>query len=90
MSPNRNEHVRRTRLSACLFAAAVLISACMEEPRPADEAKVYHVVLCWLKEPGNSTARQKIIDVSKSFKSIPGVIDVKAGAFDSEQPRHRG
>ena len=73
MSPNRN------RLATCLLALVVL-AACTEAPPPTNEAKVYHVVLCWLKESGNAEARQQIIDVSKTFKSIPGVINVKAGA----------
>ena len=73
MSPNKN------RLAACLLALGLLAACAQVVPQP-DEAKVYHVVLCWLKEPGNLEARQQIIDVSKEFKSIPGVINVKAGA----------
>lgn len=37
-------------------------------------------MLCWLKEPGDAEDRQQIIDISKTFQSIPGVISVKAGA----------
>jgi len=36
-------------------------------------------VLCWLKEPGKAQARQQIIDASRSFASIPGVVSVRAG-----------
>jgi hypothetical protein len=43
------------------------------------QAKVTHVVVCWLKEPGNETQRQQIIEASKTFRSIPGVVDVSAG-----------
>ena len=75
MSPNRN----RLGLFTCLLALG-LLSACAHFIPTTDEARVYHVVLCWLKEPGNPEARQQIIDVSKGFKSIPGVIAVKAGA----------
>lgn len=38
-----------------------------------------HVVLCWLKHPGDQAARRKIIDLSRSFAAIPGVIGVRAG-----------
>ena len=38
-----------------------------------------HVVLCWLKESGNSQHREEIIAVSKTFRNIPGVLDVRAG-----------
>ncbi len=40
---------------------------------------VHHVVVCWLKEPGNEEARQKIIELSRTFRDIPGVREVKAG-----------
>jgi len=40
---------------------------------------VHHVVICWLKTPGAAAERQRLIDVSRSFASIPGVVAVKAG-----------
>ncbi|HEY7091241.1 MAG TPA: Dabb family protein [Tepidisphaeraceae bacterium] len=43
------------------------------------QARVTHVVLCWLKEPGNETNRQKLIDASRAFAQIPGVVSVSAG-----------
>jgi len=41
--------------------------------------KVHHIVVCWLKEPDNAEARQRVIDASYSLSGIPGVIDVRAG-----------
>ena len=41
--------------------------------------RVNHVVLCWLKEPGNASHRQKIIETSKTFQKIPGVLEVRVG-----------
>ena len=38
-----------------------------------------HLVLCWLKEPGNQIHRKRIIDVSESFRDIPVVLEVYAG-----------
>ena len=35
--------------------------------------------MCWLKEPGNQIHRKRIIDVSESFRDIPGVLEVYAG-----------
>ena len=46
---------------------------------PVHDRALHHVVLCWLKEPGNARHRQQIIDVSKSFRKIPGVLEVRAG-----------
>jgi hypothetical protein len=44
-----------------------------------EEKRLYHVVLCWLKEPGNKTDRKKIIEVTKLFNDIPEVINARAG-----------
>jgi hypothetical protein len=40
---------------------------------------VTHVVLCWLNQPGDAAARQRIIDASHSFAKIPGVAAVLTG-----------
>jgi len=43
------------------------------------QARVTHVVVCWLKTPGDEHARQQLIDDSKSFTRIPGIVNVSAG-----------
>ena len=43
------------------------------------DGALQHVVLVWLKDAGNAEQRARIIEVSKSFRSIPGVLDVQAG-----------
>ena len=43
------------------------------------QSRVTHVVVAWLKEPGNQQQQQQLIDLSKTFKAIPGVVDVTAG-----------
>ena len=43
------------------------------------KARLYHVVLCWLKEPGNEMHRKQIIEITKTFQKIPGVIEAQAG-----------
>ena len=51
------------------------------------EGGVQHVVVCWLKEPGNAEQRQRIIDASYTFREIPGVLLVHAGVpLPSERP----
>jgi hypothetical protein len=58
---------------------------CPLAPRP--KATVSHVVLCWLKEPGNEAQRQKLIETSKTFRDIPGVVSVESGvAVPSSRP----
>src|SRR5579862_2059025 len=43
------------------------------------QAPVTHVVVCWLKNPGDQAAAQQLIDDSKSFSQIPGIVNVSAG-----------
>ena len=45
-----------------------------------DEKKLNHIVLCWLKKPGDRENIEKIIAMTKSFQSIPGVLDAQAGS----------
>jgi len=44
-----------------------------------ESPRLYHVVFCWLKDKGNKVHRQKIIEITKSFRSIPGVLEASAG-----------
>jgi hypothetical protein len=52
-----------------------LLPACQQgKDHPDSASKVHHVVVCWLNESDNEKARQKIIEASRGFSSIPGVI----------------
>ena len=77
-------------LTLCLLLIA---AACSKPPAPppsADKsapATVHHVVVCWLKEPGNEIARAQLIGTSLGFKDLPGVVDVHAGGpLPSDRP----
>ena len=63
-----------------VFLLFVLPSCQQGKDHPDAVSKVHHVVVCWLKESGNKEDRQKIIETSRGFVSIPGVIDVRAGS----------
>ena len=41
---------------------------------------VTHVVVLWLKEPGDAGQRAALIRASEEFRKIPGVRSVRAGA----------
>ncbi len=57
------------------------LPACQQgKDRPDSTSKVHHVVICWLNKPGNKEACQKIIQASRKFSSIPGVIEARAGS----------
>ena len=52
---------------------------CVSYEKDDSEKAIQHVVLCWLKEPGNHLHRNQIIEVSKTFRNIPGVLEVRVG-----------
>lgn len=44
------------------------------------------MVLVWLKQPGDAEGRAALIEGARSFRSIPGVLGVRAGtALPSER-----
>lgn len=50
------------------------------------EGHFHHVILFWLKNPGDTESRKTVIETTKSFADIPGVISVSAGlAVQSER-----
>lgn len=61
-------------VSLCLFLLGMGTSTGCQQ-----RSAVSHVVICWLKSPGDVAARQQLISDSKSFTKIPGIIDVSAG-----------
>ena len=72
-----------------LVLLLVLVASCQSIPRARPETgAISHVVVCWLKNPGEEAARQRVIDESKAFVGvIPGLLDVSAGtALPSTRP----
>jgi len=71
--------VRAVNLIVAL--TSVLAASCQSlQSAPRSRATVEHVVVCWLKSPGDATARQRIIDESNAFLGvIPGLVRVSAG-----------
>ena len=64
-----------------LAVILILLTGCanMHCPFAPKPAQVNHVVLCWLKEPGNEAQRQQLVDASYTLKKIPGVVTLTAG-----------
>jgi hypothetical protein len=68
------------RLFTLLLLVVALVPACATvSTTSAGTEQVHHIVICWLKEPGSTSARQQLIEVSKSFRTLPGVVRVSAG-----------
>ncbi len=38
------------------------------------DLRVSHVVVVWLKEPGNARMREQFIDASRALEKVPGVV----------------
>lgn len=56
-------------------------------PPPAPRGSVQHVVVLWLKHPGDEADRAALVAASKRFRSIEGVLDVRVGPpLPSERP----
>ena len=62
-----------------LVTLLVLTVGCVSDHQSEREQALSHIVLCWLKEPGNTDHRNQIIEVSKTFRKIPGVLEVRVG-----------
>ena len=72
---------------ALLVLTLLALASCQTNAARRGTGYPVHVVVCWLKTPGDEAARQQIIDVSRSFDSIPGVVKVAAGrAIPYERP----
>jgi hypothetical protein len=68
----------------CLRAGVIVVlcqfvTACTTPPLAPAEGRVEHVVLCWLGEPGNRDHQRRIIEASKQFRGMAGVLKVSTG-----------
>ena len=63
-------------IAVCVFG---LLSAEAARANAEESPGVEHVVLCWLKEPGNADAAAEVIRVSRELRHIPGVLSLVAG-----------
>ncbi len=62
-----------------LHLAGCSASPCARATSQAHSGRVAHAVFCWLKDPADAAARQKIIDATYGFRRLPGVVDVYIG-----------
>jgi heme-degrading monooxygenase HmoA len=64
-------------LAFCLPLLAV--TAAGETAGPDVVGTVNHVVIAWLKQPGDEAARKRFIETTKRFATLPGVIGHRVG-----------
>ena len=60
------------------FILLTLYDTAMSEENPPT-GKVHHLVVFWLTKPGDSEDRAALIDTTKTFRKIPGVLSISAG-----------
>ncbi|NNJ94436.1 MAG: Dabb family protein [Halobacteria archaeon] len=72
------------RVLATLLLTTALLACAGPDKAPARTLE--HVVVVWLKEPGNAAHRQMILNESEVLREIPGVLSLKSGsAITSER-----
>lgn len=72
-----------------IFAAASVLSlaSCASIAPPAPSGSVDHVVLFWLKRPGNPDDRMAMLAACQELRAIPGIRSLDAGtALASSRP----
>jgi len=62
-----------------IFVLVAALSPPSIEAAPRRGGQITHVVLFWLKRPGNADDQNLLIRASRSFRRIKGVSDVRAG-----------
>jgi len=66
------------RAILCSVLFATLAGCTTNVVQPA--GSLQHVVVIWLKEPGNATHRRMILDESEILRQIPGVLSLTSGS----------
>jgi hypothetical protein len=67
--------------------AAVSLASCATIAPPAKPGSVDHVVLVWLKRPGNEQDKQTLVEIGRELRVIPGLQFLDTGtALPSERP----
>ena len=64
-----------------LLVLPLFFSGCFSgfQNKKEDPKILTHVVLCWLKDAGNSEQRDRVIKMTETFNDIPSVLDARAG-----------
>lgn len=70
-----------------ILAASLALCSCAAIAPPANPGSVDHVVLMWLKRPGNSADREKLLTACNGLRVISGIRILDAGtALASDRP----
>ena len=83
----------RTILQGLLLSSFICIatSAQAQKPESSEQSKAHHVVIIWLKQPGDETARRQYIEGSKRLAKLPGILAYNIGTATTvkrDKPSH--
>ena len=68
------------RLYICITIMCLVLIACTSTAtKSINENGIVHIVLIWLKEPGNQNHMKKIIDISNQLKEISEIQEMQVG-----------
>lgn len=70
--------MRRIGNRALIAVLFIMMTGCASL-RPSTGGEIDHVVVIWLKDHGNVQQQQQMIERSKQFNKIPGVLSVSVG-----------
>ncbi len=79
---HQDKIISSNNINLVAFIAAIFLCMAIHMPVWAEEApqgQVVHVVVMWFKDGGMGAQRQQVIDVTRGFKEIPGVLDIRVG-----------
>ncbi len=65
--------------SLAAIALSFVLASCATIAPPAPAGTIDHVVLMWLKRPGNAADRQAILAACSDLRVIPGITLLDAG-----------
>ena len=72
-------------LQSILFIG-LLLTAYLSHAK--EDLRVSHVVVVWLKEPGNAQMREQFVKASRALEAVPGVVSRHVSAvIPSERPK---
>ena len=73
------KHHRLTLMLIMLFTAACSTLSTASGPEVESTRRLHHLVIVWLKQPGNADIKQRYIEASKQLGKLPGVLAYDVG-----------
>lgn len=74
-----NNLARLVGLGMALFWSMTIQTAAYADEALSSQAYAVHVVVMWFEESKTAEEQQGVVEVTRSFKEIPGVIDIRVG-----------